>query len=73
MSTQSKRKIAFAILMGLVTTGIISFSILAINLGFSQRFLLVWLRSWAMGYVLVIPAILLIGPRVQAQVERLIR
>jgi hypothetical protein len=31
----------------------------------------VWLRSWAVGYALAIPAILLIGPRLQAQVNRL--
>ncbi|MFJ4290927.1 DUF2798 domain-containing protein [Cupriavidus sp. NPDC089707] len=29
-----------------------------------------WLRSWGIGYVIVIPAILLVGPRLQAHVER---
>jgi hypothetical protein len=58
--------------MGAVTTGIISFVILALNLGFSNDFALAWLRSWAVGYVIVIPAILLIGPRLQAQVDRLV-
>lgn len=72
MNTQLKRKIAFALSMGIVTTGIISFAILSINLGFREGFVLTWLRSWAMAYVIVIPAILLIGPRVQAQVDRLI-
>lgn len=73
MSTQLKRKIAFALLMGVVTTGIISFVILALNLGFSDKFARAWLRSWGIGYVIVIPAILLIGPRLQAQVDRLIK
>jgi hypothetical protein len=72
MNTQLKRKVLFALLMGVVTTGIISFALLALNLGFVDGFALVWLRSWAIGYVLVIPAILLIGPRLQAQVDRLI-
>lgn len=72
MNTQMKRKILFALLMGVVTTGIISFALLALNLGFTDGFALVWLRSWAIGYVIVIPAILLIGPRLQAQVDRLI-
>jgi Protein of unknown function (DUF2798) len=72
MSTQLKRKIAFTLAMGIVTTGIISFVLLALNLGFSSEFILSWLRSWAVGYVIVIPAILLIGPRLQAQVDRLI-
>jgi hypothetical protein len=36
MSTQLKRKIAFSLSMGVVTTGIISFVVLALNLGFSN-------------------------------------
>lgn len=72
MGTELKRKIAFALLMGIVTTGIISFALVALNLGFSTDFLRIWLRSWVIGYVIVIPAILLIGPRLQAQVDRLI-
>jgi hypothetical protein len=72
MSTELKRKIAFAMLMGVVTTGIISLVLVAINLGNSSSFVGAWLRSWATSYVIVIPAILLIGPKVQAQVDRII-
>lgn len=72
MNIHLKRKIAFAVTMGLVTTGIVSFVLIALNLGFSDRFALVWLRSWGVGYLLAIPAILVIGPRLQAQVDRLI-
>jgi hypothetical protein len=68
-----KQKIAFALIMGIVTTGIISFSLIAINFGFSPQFLQVWLRSWVMAYLIVIPAILLIGPRVQLLVDILFR
>lgn len=73
MNTQLKRKIVFALLMGVVTTGIISFALLALNLGFSNKFAFVWLRSWAVGYVIVIPAILLLGPRLQAQIDHLVK
>lgn len=72
MSTELKRKIAFAMLMGIVTTGIISLVLVAINLGNSGAFVTMWLRSWATSYVIVIPAILLIGPRLQARVDRII-
>ncbi len=72
MNIEKRRKIAFAVAMGAVTTGIISFVILAINLGLSTGFVAVWLRSWATGYAIVVPAILLIGPRVQARVNQLI-
>lgn len=72
MNVALKRKVAFALSMGVVTTGIISFALLALNLGFPQEFLSTWLRSWGIGYLMVIPAILLIGPRLQARIDRLI-
>lgn len=72
MNVQIKRKIAFALLMGIVTTGIISFSLIGFNLGFNRDFVAIWLRSWAMAYAIVIPAILLISPRLQAHVDRVI-
>jgi hypothetical protein len=70
---QAKRRIAFALSMGVVTTGIISFVLLALNVGFSDMFALAWLRSWGIAYVIVVPAILLIGPALQAQIDRLIQ
>ncbi len=65
-----KQKIAFAMIMGVITTGIISFSLISINLGFNDNFLTIWLKSWAMAYVIVIPAILIIGPRVQKLIDK---
>lgn len=58
--------------MGVVTTGIISFTLLLFNLGFSPGFMRMWLRSWAIAYLIVIPAILLVGPLLQAQIDRVI-
>ena len=66
-----KNKIAFALIMGVITTAIISFTLIAVNVGFTEHFLKTWLRSWGMAYVVVIPAILLIAPRVQQLVDRL--
>ncbi|WP_115680121.1 DUF2798 domain-containing protein [Cupriavidus taiwanensis] len=73
MNVELKRKIAFALSMGVITTGIISFALLALNIGFTEDFAPTWLRSWGLGYVIVIPAILVVGPRLQAQVERWVR
>lgn len=72
MTTQFKRRIVFALSMGVITTGIISFFVLALNLGFSSSFLMKWLRAWMLAYALVVPIILLVGPRVQASVDRCI-
>lgn len=65
-----KQKIAFAMIMGVITTGIISFSLISINIGFNDNFLKIWLKSWGMAYVIVIPAILIIGPRVQKVIDK---
>ena len=65
-----KNRVAFALLMGIITTGIISFALIAINVGFGAAFLGVWLRSWALAYMVVIPVILLVAPRLQGLVDR---
>ena len=66
-----KQKIAFALIMGIITTGIISFTLISINIGFKENFLMIWLRSWGIAYLVVIPAILIIGPQIQKLVDKL--
>jgi hypothetical protein len=67
-----KNKIAFALVMGIVTTGIISFTLIVINIGFTERFLNTWLRSWAVAYLVVVPAILILGPVIQKLIDRIL-
>jgi hypothetical protein len=64
-----KKKIAFALIMGVITTGIISFTLISINIGFVPNFVVIWLKAWSTAYLVVIPAILLIGPKVQNLVD----
>jgi hypothetical protein len=45
VNARLKRRIAFALSMGVITTGIVSFVLIAFNLGFSDRFASAWLRS----------------------------
>jgi hypothetical protein len=65
-----KQKLIFALLMGSITTGIISFTLISVNVGFIDGFWKIWLRSWGMAYVVVIPALLLIAPRIQKFVAK---
>ncbi|MES2691359.1 MAG: DUF2798 domain-containing protein [Bacteroidota bacterium] len=67
-----KKKIAFALLMGIITTGIISFTLISVNIGFGATFFRIWLRSWAIAYLVAIPAILIIAPQIEKLVDRLI-
>jgi len=68
-----KNKIAFAMIMGVVTTGIISFTLISVNVGFINSFFKIWLKSWGMAYAVVIPAILIIGPRIQGLVDHIFK
>ncbi|WP_310590206.1 DUF2798 domain-containing protein [Dyadobacter pollutisoli] len=60
-------------IMGIITTGIISFTLISINIGFVANFLVIWLKSWSMAYLLVIPVILLVGPKVQKLVNNMFK
>jgi len=69
-----KRKILFAMLMGIVTTAAISFMVIAVNTDQSGLiFLRVWLKSWGLAYLVVIPCILFIGPPVERLVDFLLK
>ncbi len=60
-----KHKIVFALIMGIITTCIISFTLVAVNVGFGPSFIKIWLRSWLLAYVIVIPSLLIIAPKIQ--------
>lgn len=66
-----KKKLTFAFIMAIFTTGIVTFAAISVNLGFSEKFIKVWLKSWAISYVVAIPAILIIAPKVQDFVDYL--
>jgi len=68
-----KQRLAFALIMGMITTAIISFALITINMGFGERFLSAWLRSWAISYVLAVVAMLFIAPGIQILVDHLLR
>ena len=65
-------RITFALAMGVITTGLISFSVILMNLGLRQDFTHLWIKSWGLGYVVVIPVLLIVGPRVQRLVDKVL-
>lgn len=66
-----KNRIAFALLMGVISTGVISFALIYLNLGLGGLFLKVWMRSWGMAYLIVIPVILVVAPKLQELIAKL--
>lgn len=65
-----KNRIAFALLMGMVTTGVITFALISWNLGLGGLFVKVWLKSWGLAYLIVVPIILAIGPGLRGLVAK---
>ncbi|MEO5586901.1 MAG: DUF2798 domain-containing protein [Novosphingobium sp.] len=58
--------------MGFVTTGVVTLSLLVINVGFTDKLLGQWLRSWGVAYIIIIPLLVLVGPNLQSKINRLI-
>ena len=67
------KRIVFVVIMAMITTSLISFTIIAVNLGFSKNFLATWLQSWGIAYCMAVLAMLFIGPKVQSIVESAIK
>jgi hypothetical protein len=68
-----KNKIAFALIMGIITTGVISFTVILVNIGFKPKILQIWFKSWGLAYIVAIPTILIIAPRIQLLVDLLFK
>jgi hypothetical protein len=57
-----KRRIISAFLTGIVTTGMVSFTVVLINLGLMETFWQIWLKSWSLAFLVVVPVILFVSP-----------
>jgi len=57
-----KQRIVQALLMGIVPTGVVSFTVMWLNFGFIETFLRTWLRSWSIAYLIMVPIIFIIAP-----------
>jgi hypothetical protein len=67
-----KQKIAFAMIMGTITTGLISYILISINFGWAHKLLMIWLKAWFISYLIAIPVIILISPMVDKLVKKIL-
>ena len=58
----TRNELKFASLMSLVTTFFVTFVIVLVNVGFTEKFFLIWMRSWLIAFLLVGLSILYIAP-----------
>jgi hypothetical protein len=69
MGKPTREDVKFAVIMSLIATFFVSFVIVVVNLGFTSRFMLVWMRSWGIAFVLVTLAILFLAPEVRKRMK----
>lgn len=58
----SRKEVKIVSVIAIVVTSYITFILMALNLGFTNMFLQVWLRSWAIAATLVFLSILFVAP-----------
>ena len=62
-------KFKFVLVMALVVTSYISFILVLINAGLKEGFLLLWLRSWCIAYILAVPSLIFIPPFIKRKLK----
>ncbi|MDX2173876.1 MAG: DUF2798 domain-containing protein [Bacteroidota bacterium] len=65
----NKSTLKFALITGLIVTSYISFTLVAVNAGFTNKFVFIWLRSWLIAYMLVIPSLLFVVPFIRKKLN----
>jgi hypothetical protein len=55
-------QLVFALIMGFLMVGIVTFVTTASNFGFGSNFLATWGKTYVIGYVAAVPAIYLLAP-----------
>ena len=66
----TKAHIQFSFTMGFVVTSYVTFVLVAVNVGFGEKFLFVWLRSWLIAFVLVSLSVLFLAPKIRKFFEK---
>ncbi|WP_083797173.1 DUF2798 domain-containing protein [Limnobacter sp. MED105] len=55
-------QLVFALIMGFLMVGIVTFVTTASNFGFGSNFLATWGKTYVIGYVAAVPAIYMLAP-----------
>ena len=64
-----KQKIVFAFLTGIATTGTVSFTVVLINMGLTETFWKIWVKSWVLAQLVAFPVILIVSPLIRRFVD----
>jgi len=64
-----KSNLKFAFVMGLLVTSYVTFTLVAVNVGFVPNFLFLWFRSWLIAFLLVTFSLLYVAPVVRKKIK----
>ncbi|MCF6270799.1 MAG: DUF2798 domain-containing protein [Melioribacteraceae bacterium] len=65
----NKPNLKFAFTMAFIVTSYISFILVVINAGFNSNFMILWLRSWFIAYLLAVPSLLFLPPIIRKKIK----
>lgn len=64
-----KNNIIFAFVMALIVTSYISFILVAVNAGFNNNFIFIWLRSWLIAFAIAFISLLFVAPVIRKKLK----
>lgn len=62
MNPQKKFHLVFSLVMGAMMIFVMTFVITLVNVGYSPAFLLIWMKAFAIAYVVGVPVIFFLAP-----------
>jgi Protein of unknown function (DUF2798) len=62
-------KIRLTLTVGVIITGIVVLTKIAINIGFIHHFLIIWLKSWPIAYLVAVSSILRIATPIERWID----
>lgn len=72
MNPQKKFHLVFSLVMGAMMISIMTFVITMVNVGWSAQFLGLWLKAFAIAYVVGVPVIFFLAPVARKLTGRLL-
>ena len=65
----TKANLKFAVVTGIIVTSYITFTLVAVNIGFKSDFIYIWLRSWLIAFLLAVPSLLFVAPIIRKKIN----
>lgn len=72
MNPQKKFQLVFSLVMGAMMVFIMTFVITSVNVGFGPNFVGMWMKAFAVAYVVAVPVIFFVAPLARKMTGRIL-